>query len=116
MLGGAPSHDAANNLLQAFVKKKVSDDIVRTGEVNDVPEEFYKYHPRQSLLLEGWGKNNRDLGRMIQNKKDKAAVILGTMVSMMNFEAPNSIVDEAGQCTEAHTLCMINRLTKFDYF
>ena len=35
------------------------------------------------------------------------------MVSMMNFEAPNSIVDEAGQCTEAHTLCMINRLTKF---
>ena len=35
------------------------------------------------------------------------------MVSMMSFEAPNSVVDEAGQCTEAHTLCMINRLTKF---
>ena len=56
MLGGAPSHDAANNLLQAFGKKKVSHDIVRTGEVNDVPEEVYKYHPRQSLLLEGYGK------------------------------------------------------------
>ena len=63
MLGGAPSHDAANNLLRFFVKKKVSDDIVRTGEVDHVPEEFYKYHPRQSLLLEGWGKKIKKYGK-----------------------------------------------------
>ena len=48
------------------------------------------------------------MAKYVREVVDNTETSLGTMVSMIGSEALASIVDEAGQVTEHHTLCAIN--------
>ena len=89
----------------------MSDKLVRLGNVSDIAKDLRKYNPRQSMIDGGLSNNNKKLAKYAREKVDNAEISLGTMVSMIGSEALASIVDEAGQVTEHHTLCAINPYT-----
>ena len=89
----------------------MSDELVRLGNMSDIAKDLRKCNPRQSMIDGGLSRNNAKLAKYVREEIDNAEISLGTMVSMIGPEALASIVDEAGQVTEHHTLCAINSYT-----
>jgi hypothetical protein len=108
LVAGGPSHFAVDNLVRAFVKRGLGDKLVRVGNASDIAKDLHSYNPQQSLMDGGLSKNNRNFATYAKERVAHAEIILGTMITMMGSDASASLVDEAGQVTEHHTLCAIN--------
>jgi flagellar biosynthesis GTPase FlhF len=65
LMAGGPSHFAVDNLVRAFVKTKVSDKLVRLGNVSDIAKDLHNYNPRQSLIdLYNYSRKKQKLGQI----------------------------------------------------